>query len=135
LTPTLIADLVHVHPVMMRLVVARKQHVALVSDAVATVGVREEGGAARLPDGTLAGAVVLLDTAVRNVVHEGVPLTRAAAMASCVPGRVLGLDTFGARGLGGCADLVALDTTTLAVRGVWIDGVQLRGPEVWSPTA
>ncbi|HEX4778291.1 MAG TPA: hypothetical protein VFW74_16060, partial [Acidimicrobiia bacterium] len=57
---------------------------------------------------------------------------RAVEMAACVPGRVLGLDTFGARGVGGCADLVALDATSLAARGVWIDGVQLRGPEVWA---
>lgn len=132
LTPTIIADLVHVHAVMLRLVVARKREVALVSDAVATVDVQEEGGAARLDDGTLAGAVVFLDTAVRNVARSGIPLARAVEMAACVPGRVLGLDTFGARGVGGCADLVALDATSLAARGVWIDGVQLRGPEVWA---
>src|SRR4051812_39726123 len=78
LTPTLIADLVHVHPALVATVIAHGRPI-LVSDAVATgvpyfdaeVGV--SGGAAYLPDGTLTGAVSMLDTAVRNVVGLGLP--------------------------------------------------------------
>jgi len=134
LTPTVIADLVHVHPVMVRLAFTCKRDVVLVSDAVSTAGLDVSGGAAHLKDGTLAGAVVLLDTAVRNVVRVGVPLARAIEAASSIPGRVLGLETFGARGAGGRADLVALDATTLAPRGVWLDGVQRCGPAMPSAT-
>jgi N-acetylglucosamine-6-phosphate deacetylase len=136
LTPTIIGDLVHVHPVGLRLAVARKRNVALVTDAVAVPG-RSAGvtwsevdGAARLADGTLAGAVSTMDVALRNLVSIGVRLDRALELAAAVPARLLGLDQY-AVGIGGCADLVALDATTLAVRAVWMEGVQLRGPEVW----
>jgi N-acetylglucosamine-6-phosphate deacetylase len=138
LTPTLIADLVHVHPVALRLAIARKRNIALVSDAVAArsgvvgdVTISEGDGAARLADGTLAGSVLTMDAAVRNLVGIGVPLVRALEMASCIPARLLHADDFGDCGIGGRADLVALDMTTLAVLAVWIDGVQVRGPEVW----
>jgi N-acetylglucosamine-6-phosphate deacetylase len=138
LTPTLIADLVHVHPVALRLAIARKRNIALVSDAVAVrsgvvgdVTISEGDGAARLADGTLAGSVLTMDAAVRNLVGIGVPLVRALEMASCIPARLLHADDFGDCGIGGRADLVALDMTTLAVLAVWIDGVQVRGPEVW----
>jgi N-acetylglucosamine-6-phosphate deacetylase len=119
---------------MVRLAFTCKRDIALVSDAVSTVGLDVGGGAAHLGDGTLAGALVLLDTAVRNVVRSGVPLPRAIEAASSVPGRVVGLDTFGARGVGGRADLVTLDATTLAVHGVWLAGVQRCGPAMPSAT-
>lgn len=138
LTPTLIADLVHVHPVALRLAIARKRNVALVTDSVAVragvvgeITVSESGGAARLADGTLAGSVLTMDAAVRNIVAIGVPRLRAIEMASCIPAQALRLGDFGDCGVGGRADLVALDPTTLAVLAAWIDGVQVRGPEVW----
>ena len=139
LTPTLIADLVHVHPVALRLAIACKRNIALITDAVAVesgavggIALSEGDGAARLADGTLAGSLLTMDGAVRNLVAIGVPLVRALEMASSVPARVLHTDDFGDCGLGGRADLVALEPTTLAVRAVWIEGVQLRGPEVWT---
>ncbi len=138
LTPTLIADLVHVHPAALRLAIARKRNIALITDAVAVkagavggIAVREVDGAARLPDGTLAGSVLTMDAAVRNLVGIGVRLSRALEMASTIPARLLSLGDFGHCGVGGRADLVALDRSTLTVRGAWIDGVQARGPEVW----
>jgi N-acetylglucosamine-6-phosphate deacetylase len=138
LTPTLIADLVHVHPAALRLAIARKRNVALVTDAVAVGSAGADGavlaeveGAARLPDGTLAGSVVTMDAAVRNLVAIGVPLVRALEMASCIPARIVSAGDFGDCGMGGRADLVALEPSTLAVRAVWLDGVQIRGPEVW----
>lgn len=96
LDPTLIGDLVHVHPALVAIVFAAARPI-LVSDAVAT-GVRyfdapvtETAGAAYLPDGTLTGAVTLLDSSVRNVVGLGVPLTAALVAASMRPATVLGL--------------------------------------------
>jgi N-acetylglucosamine-6-phosphate deacetylase len=119
---------VHVHPAMVRLAALRKDCI-LVTDAVA-VGVEYFGhhvedrdGAAYLDDGTLTGSTLTLDRAVRNVAQLVGP-DRAIEMATVVPARVLGLDTYGGRGLGGRADLVALDRTTLDVVGVWLAGEQ-----------
>ncbi len=128
LTPTLIADLVHVHPAVLRLAISRKPNVALVSDAVALAAGEAEvatagpDGTPRLADGTLVGSVAMLDRAVANVVGLGVPIARAVEMTATVPARVLGLDTFGAVGPGGRADLVALDPASLGVRVVWLGG-------------
>lgn len=135
LTPSLIADLVHVHPVALRAAIARKRNVALVTDAVAadagTVGgvtLREQDGAARLADGTLAGSVLTMAQAVRNVVGLGVPLARAVEMAATVPCEVLGLTDRGRLAVGARADLVALDRETLAVRAVWHAGIRVTFP-------
>lgn len=122
LTPSLIADLVHVHPAVLRLVIGAKREVMLVSDSVAA-GDATIGAAARLADGTLAGATVLLDRAVRNVVGLGLPLTRAVEMAATIPAEALGLSDRGRIEPGMRADLLALDRETLEVRHVWIGGV------------
>lgn len=123
LTPTLIADLVHVGPTAIRIAFAATPTVALVSDAVATGGsIHEVDGAARLADGRLAGATVLLDRAVANVVQLGIPLERAVAAASTVPAALLGLTDRGRIEAGAPADVVALDPRSGALRGVWIAG-------------
>lgn len=123
LTPSLIADLVHVHPTVVRLVFAAAPAVAIVSDAVAVGGsVRAVDGAARLPDGRLAGATALLDEAVENVVRVGVPLERAVAAASAVPAALLGLVDRGQLVAGARADVVALEPGTARVLGVWVAG-------------
>jgi N-acetylglucosamine-6-phosphate deacetylase len=130
LTPTLIADFVHVHPAMVALA-ARAKPCALVTDAVAVdvdyggQGVIARDGAAYLDDGTLTGSTLTMDRAVRNVAGLVGPAT-AIGMASTTPARLLGLDTFGGRGVGGRADLVALDRTSLEVAGVWIAGNRVR---------
>jgi N-acetylglucosamine-6-phosphate deacetylase len=126
LTPGLIADLAHLHPAVVTLA-ARAKPCVLVTDAVA-VGVEYGGqavlgrdGAAFLADGTLTGSTLTMDRAVRNVAGLVGP-EDAIAMASTIPARLLGLDTYGGRGLGGRADLVALDRTSLEVAGVWLAG-------------
>jgi N-acetylglucosamine-6-phosphate deacetylase len=77
--------------------------VALVTDAIAAAGesdgaysfgsldvhVRER--AVRGPDGVLAGSVLTMIEAVRNLHALGVPLAEAVAAATAVPARVLGL--------------------------------------------
>jgi N-acetylglucosamine-6-phosphate deacetylase len=129
LTPSLIADLVHVHPAALRLAIGAKRSVALVTDAVAvdagTVGdvvMEERDGAARLTDGTLAGSVLTMDRAVRNVVDLGFSLVRAVEMASTVPAAILGCTDRGRLVAGRRADIVALDRESLAVRAVWVGG-------------
>ncbi len=127
LTPTMIADLVHVHPVALRLAALRKP-CALVTDAVAVdidyFGDRvvERGGAAYLGDtDTLAGSTLTMDRAVRMMAGL-VGLRVALTMAATTPARLVGLDTFAARGVGGRADVVALDRETGTVAAVWLAG-------------
>jgi N-acetylglucosamine-6-phosphate deacetylase len=71
--------------------------------------VHVEGGTARLEDGTLAGSVVTMDAAIRNMVRwAGVTPAEALWMASAVPARVLGAP-LGRILVGAEADLVLLD--------------------------
>jgi N-acetylglucosamine-6-phosphate deacetylase len=127
---SLIADLVHVHPAALRIAARAKgaDRTILVTDAVAwragTVGavrLTHRDGAPRLPDGTLAGSALTLDTAVRNLVGAGVPLEAAVAAASTNPARLLGHDERGALAPGLRADVVALDED-LRVDTTWVAG-------------
>jgi N-acetylglucosamine-6-phosphate deacetylase len=126
LTPGLIADFVHVHPAVLRLAALRK-HCILVTDAIG-VGINyfgqdaiERDGAAYLDDGTLTGSTLTMDSAVRNMTTL-VGLPRAIDMATITPARSVGIETYASRGVGGRADLVALDRTTLEVTNVWLAG-------------
>jgi N-acetylglucosamine-6-phosphate deacetylase len=131
LAVSLIADLVHVHPAVLRLAFRAKgaARVVLVTDAVAweapdvrDLGVRVVDGAPRLPDGTLAGSALTMDQAVRNVVqHAGVPVLDALRAASTTPAEVVGAVGHGRIAAGARADLVALDAR-LGVVGTWIGG-------------
>ena len=133
---SVIADLVHTHPLFVRTAFAAKsaQGVALVTDAVATSAgstvagsaVAGSAGPPRLADGTLAGSVLTMDGAVSNVVsHCDVALTDAVAAASTTPARLLGLDDRGALAPGRRADLVALEEKgdgRWGVASVWVAG-------------
>jgi N-acetylglucosamine-6-phosphate deacetylase len=118
---SLIADLIHVHPAVVSLVFRTKTppRVALVTDAVAWQG---DGDVPRLPDGTLMGATVTADAALRNAVHRaGVPLVDAVTAASTTPAHLLGLGDRGRIEVGTRADLVAL-TADLTVEQTWVGG-------------
>jgi N-acetylglucosamine-6-phosphate deacetylase len=136
---SLIADFVHVHPAVLRLVAHLKgpRRTALVTDAIAAAGARGKvarlGGrrvrvtnAPRLPDGTIAGSVLALDQAVRNMVAVGYPLREAVAMATATPARVLGQAELGRIAVGGRADLVLFDAG-LKVAAVWVGGEKVLG--------
>jgi len=123
-TVGVIADGVHCHPASVRLAVRAKgpDAVALVTDAIAGAGMEPgvykldgqdilvDETLAKLPNGKLAGSVLTLDQAVRNVVEwAGSSVAEACRMASEIPARVLGLRSKG-RLVAGCdADLVLLD--------------------------
>jgi N-acetylglucosamine-6-phosphate deacetylase len=124
LTAGLIADGVHSHPASVALALRCKgpEGIALVTDASAGAGappgvyklggrdVTVDGRSARLADGTLAGSVLLLDQAVRNVMlWTGLDLASCLRMASEVPARLLGLGTKGRLAAGCDADLALLD--------------------------
>jgi len=132
LAVSVIADLVHVHPAAIALVFRAKgaDRVALVTDAVAwargnvgeAVQMTFDGTAARLPDGTLAGSALTMDTAVRNVIeHCGVSMFDAIHAATATPARLLGLDDRGEITPGRRADLVAIDPD-LTIESTWVQG-------------
>lgn len=93
LTPTLIADGVHVHPAVVRAL--RGTDVVLVTDAVATgvdyfgQHVTARDGAAYLADGTLTGSTLTMDRAVENLVAWGWDPADAAAAGSSRPAAIL----------------------------------------------
>ena len=87
------------------------------------------GAARSIGTDTLAGSVIALDTAVRNLVGEGTPLHRAVAAASTNPAALLEAADRGRIEVGRRAHLVELDDD-LRVRRVtrgagWIDGRRL----------
>ena len=133
----LIVDGHHVHPAALKIALAakREDRFMLVTDAMPPVGTSQEsfvlqGRRVRVPDGslvnddgTLAGAAIDMATAVRNCVEMlGLPLERAARMASSYPAQFLRLDgEMGRIAPGYRANLVALDER-LRVNATWIDG-------------
>jgi N-acetylglucosamine-6-phosphate deacetylase len=119
-----IADGVHLHEGMLRHVVraAGPGRVALVTDAVAAAGMPDgayelggravtvSDGVARVADGAIAGSTGTMDAAVRHVIHCGLSIVDAAAMAATTPARVLGVDAeVGSVAAGLRADLVLMD--------------------------
>jgi N-acetylglucosamine-6-phosphate deacetylase len=69
----------------------------------------------------LAGSVLTMVEAVRNLHELGVPLEHALAAASSVPARVLGLDDAGRLDVGLRADIVVLDDN-LEIESVFVEG-------------
>lgn len=101
----LIADGVHVHPRMLELAIRTRARTGLmlVTDAVAAMGMpagryelagqelHVDSRSARLADGTLAGSILTMDQAVRNLVRWNIASLREAVdFASREPARFLG---------------------------------------------
>ncbi|MGZ9160753.1 MAG: N-acetylglucosamine-6-phosphate deacetylase [Candidatus Limnocylindrales bacterium] len=137
----LIADGQHVHRALWPLIVRAKpaDRLLLVSDAIPQAGIGD--GRARIGGleievvgdrvtlvgtTTLAGSVIALDTAVRNLVATGVSLPAAVAAASRNPLALIGVTDRGRIAVGQWADLVELDTD-LGLRRVMIGGRWLAG--------
>ena len=72
-----------------------------------TVHVRDD--AVRLPDGTLAGSVLSMDEAVRNLVASGAALADAVHSAATAPARLLDRPDLGALREGAPAHVTVLD--------------------------
>ena len=100
---------------------AARGRFCLVTDAVEAAGmppgsyrlgdrdVQVEDGAVRLPDGTLAGSVLTMDAAVRNLVASGAALEDAVHAASTAPARLLGRDDLGVLRPGATANIAVLN--------------------------
>jgi N-acetylglucosamine-6-phosphate deacetylase len=132
-----IVDGVHLAPESARATfLAAGARFCLVTDAVAaaaaepgayTLGgrlVEEREGAARLPDGTLAGSVLTMDQAVRNLVASGAQLAAAAHAASTAPARLLGRNDLGVLRPGVTANVAVLDDR-LEVERTLVGGVEV----------
>jgi N-acetylglucosamine-6-phosphate deacetylase len=135
-----IADFHHVHPLMLRLIYRSKSadRMALISDAIMPAGlgdgefsvwgegitVRDGRTALARPAGasTIAGSVITMRQALKNIVDLGVPVHEAGRMASLVPARIAGIESeLGSIKEGIRADLIAFDDE-FAVRLAAIGG-------------
>ncbi len=140
----IIPDGTHVHPGLIKITwAAKRPEVNLVSDAMAALGmapgryrlnefeviVSEKD--ARLADGTLAGSVLSLDQAVRNLIaFTGCPLAEALATVTSVPADLLGIGKERGRIRPGLiADLALLTADLLPIMTV------AAGRTVWRSTS
>ncbi|HEY0405116.1 MAG TPA: N-acetylglucosamine-6-phosphate deacetylase [Pyrinomonadaceae bacterium] len=125
-TCDLIADGVHLDPLMLKLLLRCKQpaRLALISDAVAPAGLGDgeyeiwgetiavAGGRTRNRRGQIAGSVITMSDAVRLMLSLDVAAADIALMAATNPARLLGIsDDCGSIEEGKRADLTALDAT------------------------
>jgi N-acetylglucosamine-6-phosphate deacetylase len=142
----LIADGIHVHSALWPLIARLKtpDRVLLVSDAISLAGTGDARGviggldvevsgprATLAGTTTLAGSVIGLDDAVRNLVAAGIGLPDAVAAASRNPLALLGIVDRGRIAVGQRADLVTLDAGLRVQRamrgGIWLDEVDAGG--------
>ncbi|MDR3477178.1 MAG: N-acetylglucosamine-6-phosphate deacetylase [Gammaproteobacteria bacterium] len=121
----LVLDGFHLHPAIVQLVLKAKgpERIVLITDAIRAKclsdgcyelggqDVHVKNGEAKLADGTIAGSVLKMASAVSNMLRfTGCELEVAVRMASATPAKALGLfDRKGSIALGKDADLVVLD--------------------------
>jgi N-acetylglucosamine-6-phosphate deacetylase len=125
LSGDIIADGIHVDPVVVQLFLQAKgpDNAVLVTDAIAATGMpdgRYRLGSLEvnlkdgkcLSDGKLAGSVLTMDRAIRNVMRFAQwDLQRALSLATLNPARVVGLAGAGRLRVGAQADIVVLSPT------------------------
>jgi N-acetylglucosamine-6-phosphate deacetylase len=145
----LIADTIHVHPAAMAVAYQAKgvHGIVLISDAVRVTGlwevsgesfdldgriVRVTDGGARLPDGTLAGSVLTLDVAIRNLsAATGQPVEALWPAASLNAAEAAGVASqTGSLSIGKHADLVVLDAHGQVAVTVVGGAVVYQNPEI-----
>ncbi len=121
----LIADNIHVHPAVQKILVEVKtpSGVILITDAIRAAGLPEgeyrldertvniRDGAVRLPDGTLAGSILTMERALQNLCSAtGRPLADLWMTSSLNAARAIGISSHkGSLEAGKDADLVLLD--------------------------
>ncbi|MGH7934773.1 MAG: amidohydrolase family protein, partial [Candidatus Binataceae bacterium] len=142
----IIPDGVHVHPEVLRMAwrLRGADGLILATDRVALAGsdgynardapplfggaltaVTLNAGAARLPDGTIAGSVITMLDGVRLMVEQvGASVGEAALMASTNPAQTLGRKNLGRLAPGMLADLIVLDRE-LKLKAVYVWGREI----------
>jgi N-acetylglucosamine-6-phosphate deacetylase len=133
----IIADGVHTHPAMVKLLVRAKgaDRTLLITDAMRATGLRDgtytlgdqpvtvQDSIARTLDGALAGSTATLDYVLRNVIaFAGVTLNQALQMATTTPAEAMHIQARkGSLVVGKDADVIFLDSA-LRVRMTLIAG-------------
>ena len=132
-----IVDGIHLAPETSQLAfLAARERFCLVTDAVEAAGT--EGGrcrvggrtatvtdgVVRLADGTLAGSMLSLDQAVRNLVGGGASLADAVHAATAAPAKLIRQHGLGSLAAGAPADIAVLDDR-LGVERTLVDGVEV----------
>src|SRR5271169_1598779 len=138
----IIVDGERVAPAMLRLALRGEGRPMLVTDAMPPVGggrsafalygqeITERNGRCTTGDGTLAGSLLDMASAVRNSVRLlGLPLAEALRLASAAPAAFLGIqDRLGHIAPGYRADMVALDPDEIRVLATWVAGKESSDP-------
>lgn len=124
ITVEMIADGIHVPPVMLRLIYKQKgvERTALITDALACAASNSqtafdprviiEDGVCKLADrSAIAGSIATMDRLVKTAVQKaGIPLEDVARMASETPARIMGVyDRKGSLAHGKDADIMMFD--------------------------
>ncbi len=134
-----ICDGYHVHPAAVKVIMRAKtkKQTVLITDCMMAGGkkdgmyklgnfdVKVENGTARLKSGVLAGSVLRMDRAVKNVIKWGLAdRLEAVNMASIVPARSIGFDDkIGSIKIGKYADFNILDDD-MNIENVYVNGVK-----------
>lgn len=102
----LIADMIHVHPAVIKLIVKAKgtDNICLITDCMMAGGLKDgeymlgeikvyvKDGVARIENSSLAGSTLKLVDAVKNMTeYVGIGLLEAVNMASLVPAKMVGI--------------------------------------------
>lgn len=142
ITCELIADKIHVHPELFKLLfkIKGEDKLVLVTDAIRAscmkdgnydlggqeVQVRE--GKAQLANGSLAGSLLTLNVALKNFIEvTAVPIHQAIKLVSLNPARVIGIDDKkGSIEIGKDADIILFDEN-INVKMVFIAGISRLG--------
>lgn len=134
----LIADCIHVHPAVMKIIAKAKtdNNLVLITDAMSAAGLGDgdyelggldvvvKDGQARLKEGdSLAGSTLTMINAFRNFIrHVGVTVQEAVLLTSYNAAKALGIDDrTGSIAVGKQADLLLLDED-LNLLTVWVKG-------------
>ena len=131
----IIPDLLHVHPGAIRGALRAIHKLYCVTDSTSAAGMPDGDyqlgrhtvskclGGVRLADGTLAGSVLTMDQALRNLVLTlGLDLADAAHRVSTFAADHLGLTDRGRLSAGAWADVVVVDRD-MALQSVYVEGV------------
>jgi N-acetylglucosamine-6-phosphate deacetylase len=135
----LISDGLHVHPEMVRLAfrMLGPDRLCLVTDAIAAAGMVEgeyrlatrtvyvESGVPKLGSGAIAGSVLTMREAFKNILaFTGCTIPEAARMASTSPARLIGEGRRKGRLVPGHDADVTILAPDLSVQAVWLCGEQ-----------